>query len=166
MLPGPDRELEAHQHHPTDTPSGARWRDREEQKCQPSKDYGAHCKPPHPKAKCLSQICTKQDALSTFRVPLGALGCTQELRSETELRLHQRKKQNLVWTERGGGQRGNLGKVRESFMEKGALGLGLCRISRSSLAPASKCGAREIRNDPENRPEQKKLARNCKFDCK
>lgn len=61
-------------------------------------------------------------------------------------------------TERDGPHRGNLGKVRETFMEKEALELGLCRLSRSSLALPSKYGAREIENDPENKLEQKKLA--------
>lgn len=65
------------------------------------------------------------------------------------------------WMERGGAQRGKLrtllGKVRDSFMEKGALELGLCRMNRSSLALPSKRGAREIRNDPENQLDISKL---------
>lgn len=92
VFPGPDRDLEAHQHLLTNTPSEACWRHQEEQKSQPSKDCDVNCKPPHPKAKFLSQICRKQDALFMFRVPSGVLGCTQALWSESWGSIRERNR--------------------------------------------------------------------------
>lgn len=122
-----------HTHWPAGTPGRvwepppleACWRQWEEQKPQPAQGFRASCKHPVPRPIACGQTCFRHFSYSgscSYLEPWVVPECWKQ----------EEAGHNLAWfrqgcTERGGAQRGNrmlLGKVGESFMEKGALELG------------------------------------------
>lgn len=108
--------------------SEACWKDKEEQKLQPSKNYGANGTPPGSKA-----ITTLIPALGSFHVqsPVCTWSPGLHLSAWSKMELDT---DNLTWfgqgwTERRAAQSGKLrvlvGKIRESFIKKEALELGV-----------------------------------------
>lgn len=107
------------------------WRDREEQKPQLSKGSSTNCKSHHPKTKCLPPDL--YEAGCTFHAQSPVCIWSPELWSKMGLgtdnldRARQKEEQP-----RWGKLRILLGRVRETFVERGPLELGFCRTSKSS----------------------------------